>query len=113
MLENPYGERLFEGMRRGHDGAIEAAQVIEKLVAMARDFEAMEDLDAAFGPSPDEIAFDDTLANNAGTMRELSDATLRRNAVVVDGKPRTSMPLDRQLRESVKAKPCNPVRRTP
>jgi type I restriction enzyme R subunit len=85
---------------------VETAQVIEKLIQMAKDFQA------ALGLNPDEIVFYDALANNESAVRELGDDTLKKIAVEITEKLRNSTTVDWQVRESVRAKLRILVRRT-
>jgi len=112
VLEKKYGDRLLETLRRYHNRAIETAQVIEELIAMAKEFQAALEREAALGLGPDEIAFYDALANNESAVRELGDDTLKKIAIEITEKLRASTTVDWQVRESVRAKLRILVRRT-
>ena len=56
------------------------------------------------GLSPDEIAFYDALADRPDVLREMGDETLKRLAVELTQKLRSSTTVDWQVRESVRAK---------
>jgi type I restriction enzyme R subunit len=92
--------------------AIETAQVIEELIALAKEFQAELEREQALGLSPDEIAFYDALANNESAVRELGDETLKKIALEITEKLRASTTVDWQVRESVRAKIRILVRRT-
>ncbi len=111
VQEMKYGERLLETLRKYHNRAIETAQVIEELIQMARDFQAAMKRDEELGLSPDEIAFYDALANNESAVRELGDETLKKIAHELTEKLRASTTVDWQVRDSVRAKMRNMVRR--
>ncbi len=111
VQEMKYGERLLETLRKYHNRAVETAQVIEELIQMAKDFQAAMKRDEALGLSPDEIAFYDALANNESAMRELGDAILKKIAQELTEKLRASTTVDWQVRDSVRAKMRNMVRR--
>jgi type I restriction enzyme, R subunit len=104
VQEKKYGDRLLETLRKYHNRAIETAQVIEELIQMAKEFQAVLEREAALGLSPDEIAFYDALANNESAVRELGDETLKAIAREVTEKLRASTTVDWQVRESVRAK---------
>ena len=112
VQEKKYGDRLLETLRKYHNRAVETAQVIEELIQMAKDFQATLEREAALGLSRDEIAFYDALANNESAVRELGDDTLKKIAVEITEKLRSSTTVDWQKRESVRAKLRILVRRT-
>lgn len=112
VQEKKYADRLQETLRKYNNRGIETAQVIEELIAMAKQFQAEMERDAALGLNPDEIAFYDALASNESAVRELGDETLKKIAVEITDKLRKSTTVDWQVRESVRAKLRILVRRT-
>lgn len=111
VQEMKYGERLLETLRKYHNRAIETAQVIEELIEMAKDFQEAMKRHEELGLSPDEIAFYDALANNESAVRELGDEILKKIALELTKKLRASTTVDWQVRDSVRAKMRNMVRR--
>ncbi|MDX9964080.1 DUF3387 domain-containing protein [Desulfobacter postgatei] len=111
VQELKYGERLLETLRKYNNRAIETAQVIEELIQMAKDFQAAMKRDEELGLSPDEIAFYDALANNESALRELGDEILKKIAHELTEKLRVSTTVDWQVRDSVRAKMRNMIRR--
>ncbi|WP_084612729.1 type I restriction endonuclease subunit R [Pseudogulbenkiania sp. MAI-1] len=112
VQEKKYGDRLLETLRKYHNRAIETAQVIEELIQMAKEFQAVLEREAALGLGQDEIAFYDALANNESAVRELGDETLKKIAIEITEKLRASTTVDWQVRESVRARLRILVRRT-
>lgn len=112
VQEKKYADRLQETLRKYNNRGIETAQVIEELIAMAKQFQAEMERDAALGLNPDEVAFYDALASNESAVRELGDETLKKIAVEITDKLRKSTTVDWQVRESVRAKLRILVRRT-
>jgi len=112
VQEKKYSDRLQETLRKYNNRGIETAQVIEELIAMAKQFKADMERDEALGLNPDEIAFYDALVTNESAVRELGDDKLRALAVEVTNKLRGSTTVDWQVRESVRAKLRILVRRT-
>ena len=112
VQEKKYLDRLLETLRNYHNRAIETAQVIEELIQMAREFQAVLEREAALGLSQDEIAFYDALANNESALRELGDENLKKIAIEITEKLRNSTTVDWQVRESVRARLRILVRRT-
>lgn len=112
VQEKKYADRLQETLRRYNNRGIETAQVIEELIAMAKQFQKELERDAALGLNPDEVAFYDALASNESAVRELGDEILKTIAVEITEKLRKSTTVDWQVRESVRAKLRILVRRT-
>ena len=112
VQEKKFSDRLQETLRQYNNRAIETAQVIEELIAMAKEFQAVLDRDTALGLNPDEIAFYDALAYNESAVRELGDEILKKIAVEITEKLRRSTTVDWQIRESVRAQLRILVRRT-
>ncbi len=104
VQEKKYGDRLLETLRKYHNRAIETAQVIEELIQMAKEFQAVLEREAALGLGQDEIAFYDALANNESAVRELGDDILKKIAIEITEKLRASTTVDWQVRESVRAR---------
>ncbi|WP_396622288.1 type I restriction endonuclease subunit R [Marinobacter sp. W-8] len=112
VQEKKYADRLQETLRKYNNRAIETAQVIEELIAMAKQFQEEMAHEAALGLNPDEIAFYDALANNESAVRELGDEILKKIAIEITDKLRKSTTVDWQVRESVRARLRVLVRRT-
>jgi type I restriction enzyme R subunit len=112
VQEKRYRDRLEETLRRYNNRGIETAQVIEELIAMAHQFKADIEREAALGLNPAEIAFYDALATNESAVRELGDATLKAIAIEITEKLRKSTTVDWQVRESVRSQLRILVRRT-
>ena len=112
VQEKKYSDRLQATLRKYNNRGIETAQVIEELIAMAKQFQQELERDAALGLNPDEIAFYDALANNESAVRERGDAILKAIAIELTDKLRNSTTVDWQVRESVRARLRILVRRT-
>lgn len=112
VQEQKYSERLLATLNRYHARAIETAQVIEELIQMAKDFQETLKREDELGLNPDEVAFYDALANNESAVRELGDDILKKIAVEITEKLRKSTTVDWQVRDSVRAKLRNLVRRS-
>jgi type I restriction enzyme R subunit len=107
-----YGDRLMATLRKYHNRSIETAQVIEELIAMAKEYQADLLREQSLGLGHDEIAFYDALANNESAVRQLGDDTLKQIAIEITEKLRKSADIDWQIRDSVRAKLRILVRRT-
>jgi type I restriction enzyme R subunit len=103
VQEKKYSDRLLETLRRYHNRAIETAQVIEELIAMAKDFQAALQRNEELGLNPDEIAFYDALAERPEVLEQMGDETLKALAAELTEKLRASTTVDWQVRDSVRA----------
>ncbi|MGH8609690.1 MAG: type I restriction endonuclease subunit R, partial [Gammaproteobacteria bacterium] len=72
-----FSEMLEQTVRRYQNRAVEAAQVIEELIALARDMREANARGEALGLTEDEIAFYDALETNDSAVKVLGDETLR------------------------------------
>lgn len=99
-----FSELLQQSLTRYRNRAVETAQVIEELIAMAKKFQAEAQRGMELGLSPDEMAFYDALATNETAVRELGDETLKKIAVELVVKLRGSVTVDWAKRETVRAK---------
>ncbi|RXG13256.1 type I restriction endonuclease subunit R [Leeuwenhoekiella aestuarii] len=111
VQEKKYGDRLIETLRKYNNRAIETAQVIELLIEMHHDFVKAMRKEKDLGLTPDEIRFYFALAENNTGDKALADENLKKIAVEITAKLRASTTVDWQVRESVKAKIRNMVRR--
>lgn len=112
VQEKKFADRLSATLKKYHNRAIETAQVIEELIAMAKDFQQALQRDAELGLNPDEVAFYDALADNESAVRELGDDTLKKIASEITEKLRQSTTIDWQKRETVRSRLRVLVRRT-
>lgn len=99
-----FSELLQDSLTRYRNRAIETAQVIEELIAMAKQFQAAANRGEQLGLNAEEMAFYDALAANEASVRTLGDETLRKIAVELTAKLRASNLVDWYVRESVRAK---------
>jgi type I restriction enzyme R subunit len=99
-----FSELLQQSLTRYRNRAIETAQVIEELIAMARKFQEAAQRGEALGLNSDEMAFYDALAMNESAVRELGDVTLRKIAVELTQRLHDSVTVDWAKRETVRAK---------
>jgi type I restriction enzyme R subunit len=111
VSEKKYSDRIMETLRKYHNRAIETAQVIEELIKMAKEMAADAEQAAKLGLTSDEIAFYRALIQNESAVKELGDNNLRDLAKFVTEQLRNSTTVDWQVRDSVRAKLRNLVRR--
>ena len=98
-----FAEMLEQTIRRYQSRAIEAAQVIEELIALAKDIREAEGRGEALGLSEAEVAFYDALETNDSAVKVLGDETLRTIARELVQTVRSNVTIDWTLRENVRA----------
>ena len=98
-----FAEMLEQTVRRYANRAIEAAQVIEELIQLARDMREANSRGEALGLSEDELAFYDALETNDSAVQVLGDETLREIARELVETVRKNVKIDWTLRENVRA----------
>lgn len=99
-----FSDLLQASLARYRNRAIETAQVIEELIAMAKRFQEAAERGEHLGLNSDELAFYDALASNEAAVRELGDDTLKKIAVALTQNLRKSVTVDWAKREAVRAK---------
>ena len=104
VQEKKYSERLLSALAKYHNRQIETAQVIEEMIAMAKDFQEALKRNEKLGLNPDEIAFYDALAERPEVLETMGDATLKKLATELTNNLRSSTTVDWQVRDSVRAR---------
>ncbi len=99
-----FAELLEQTIRRYQSRAVEAAQVIEELIDLARELRAASARGEALGLSDDELAFYDALGVNDSAVQVLGDETLRGIARELVETVRNNVTIDWTQRENVRAK---------
>ena len=99
-----FAEMLEQTLRRYQNRAIEAAQVIEELIELARKMREANARGEELGLTDDELAFYDALETNDSAVKVLGDETLRDIARELVAKVRSNVTIDWTLRENVRAK---------
>ena len=94
---------LDQALRRYQNRAIETAQVIEELIALARDMREADSRGEALGLSTDELAFYDALETNDSAVKVLGEPTLQAIARELVKAVQANLTIDWLSRESVRA----------
>lgn len=104
VKQRKFSDLLEKSLGRYANRAIEAAQVIEELIAMAKQFK--EDLErrVSHNLSPEEEAFYDALAQNESAQELMGEEILVEMAREVAKKLRDNYTVDWAVRESVRAR---------
>ncbi len=98
-----FAQMLEQTLRRYQNRAIEAAQVIEELIQLARELREADARGEELGLSEDELAFYDALETNDSAVQVLGDETLRTIARELVETVRNNVTIDWTLRENVRA----------
>ena len=98
-----FADLLEQTIRRYQNRAIEAAQVIEELIELARDMRNANARGEALGLTEDEIAFYDALETNDSAVKVLGEPTLRAIAQELVKTVRANVSIDWTVRENVRA----------
>ncbi|MDE0075421.1 MAG: type I restriction endonuclease subunit R [Gammaproteobacteria bacterium] len=98
-----FAEMLEQTVHRYGNRAIEAGQVIEELIQLAREMREANARGEELGLSEDELAFYDALETNDSAVTVLGDETLRDIARELVETVRNNIKIDWTLRENVRA----------
>jgi len=98
-----FAEMLELAIRRYQSRAIEAAQVIEEMIALAKEMREAGKRGEQLGMTEDELAFYDALETNDSAVKILGDETLRKIAQELVVTVRANVTIDWTVRENVRA----------
>ncbi|MBM3892095.1 MAG: DUF3387 domain-containing protein, partial [Verrucomicrobia bacterium] len=99
-----FGEMLEASIRKYQNRAIEAAAVIEELIALAKEMREAGKRGEQLGLTEDETAFYDALEVNDSAVKVLGEPTLKAIAHELVETIRNSVTIDWTEREAVRAK---------
>ena len=98
-----FAEMLEQTIRRYQNRAIEAAQVIEELIGLAKEMRQANERGQTLGLTEDELAFYDALETNDSAVKVLGDDVLRAIARELVAIVRANVTIDWTVRENVRA----------
>ncbi len=98
-----FAEMLELAIRRYQNRAIEAAQVLEELIGLAKKMREANARGEQLGMTEDELAFYDALETNDSAVKILGDVTLRKIAQELVTTVRANVTIDWTVRENVRA----------
>src|SRR5271157_5018642 len=98
-----FSEMLAEAIRKYQNRAIQAAQVIEELIGLAKQVREDAARGEKLGLSEDEVAFYDALEVNDSAVKVLGDATLKTIARELVDTVRRNTAIDWTVRENIRA----------
>ena len=98
-----FADMLEQAIRRYQNRAIEAAQVIEQLIALAKEMREADRRGEELNLTEEELAFYDALETNDSAVKVLGDETLRDIARELVETVRKNVTIDWTMRENVRA----------
>ena len=98
-----FASMLERSIRTYQNRAIEAAQVIEELIQIAKEMRQAQERGDNLGLSDEELAFYDALEVNDSAVKVLGDETLRAIAVELVKTVRQNVSIDWTMKESARA----------
>ncbi len=107
-----FASMLERSIRIYQNRTIEAAQVIEELIQIAKEMRQAQERGDDLGLSDEELAFYDALEVNDSAVQVLGDETLRTIAVELVETVRRNVSIDWTMKESARAKIRVMVKRT-
>ena len=99
-----FSDKLKKSLNAYHNRAISTMEVIEELIALAKDLDAAGKRGEKLGLTDDEVAFYDALATNQSAVQAMGDAKLKVIAAELITKVKASVTIDWTLRESARAR---------
>ena len=104
VLGKSFADLLEQALRRYQARLIEAAQVIEELIALAKEMRDADRRGEQLDLSEDEVAFYDALETNDSAVKVLGDEILRTIARELVKTVKSNVSIDWMVRENVRAK---------
>lgn len=99
-----FSEKLKKTLNGYHNRAISTMEVIEELIALAKELDTASKRGEQLGLTDDEVAFYDALAVNESAVVAMGDDKLKLIAAELITQVRKSVTIDWTLRESARAK---------
>jgi type I restriction enzyme R subunit len=104
VLGRSFSKLLDEAIAKYRNRAIETAQVIEELIALAKDVHAAANRGETLGLTDEEVAFYDALAENASARQMMGDEKLKFLAHELVDRVRQNVTIDWASKEGARAK---------
>jgi type I restriction enzyme, R subunit len=98
-----FSEKLEQAIIRYHNRSITSLEVIEEMIAIAKEMKAASDRGVQLGLDEDELAFYDALETNDSAVAILGDQILRDIALELHRAIRNSITVDWTVRENIRA----------
>jgi type I restriction enzyme R subunit len=98
-----FAEMLETAVKKYQNRAIEAAEIIQELIELAKELRKSENRTLELGLNEDEVAFYDALAENGSARDMIGDEKLRVIAQLLVKQVKRSLSIDWTLRENARA----------
>ncbi len=98
-----FAQMLEQAVRKYQNRALEAAEVIQELIRLAKEMREAGRRGEKLGLNEDEVAFYDALAENGSAVKVMGDERLKLLAMELVLRVRQSVTIDWQLRENARA----------
>lgn len=99
-----FSRRLEDAVARYHANAISALEMIQELIALAKELKASQQRGEDLGLTPEEIAFYDALADNESAVEAMGNDRLRVIASELVDQLQSNVTVDWHKRESARAR---------
>jgi len=106
-----FSEMLEESIRKYQNRSLQAAQIVQELIDLAKDMREAHGRGEKLGLTEDELAFYDALETNDSAVKVLGDETLKKIALELLDTVRKNTSIDWTVKESVRAKLRTMVKR--
>lgn len=103
VIARSFAEMLEKTLKKYQNRAIETAQIIEELIALAKDMNAATARGENLGLTEDELAFYDALETNDSAVKVLGEPTLKKIARELVTSVKKNVTIDWTVRENVRA----------
>jgi len=104
IKSDSFSKMLADALAKYKNGTIEAAQVIEELIEIARQMKQATDEGKVTGLEDDEVAFYDALRANGSAMAVMGDTQLRELAQMLVKRVRSNISIDWTVRTNAQAR---------
>lgn len=98
-----FAQMLEDAVKKYQNRSIEAAQVIDELIQLAKDMKKAQERGDELGLTDDEVAFYDALSDNNSAKEMMGDEQLKFLAQKLVDRVKQSVSIDWQVRENARA----------
>lgn len=104
IKSDTFSKMLADALAKYKNGTIEAAQVIEELIEIAKQMKTAADEGKVTGLGDDEVAFYDALRQNGSAVEVMGDGQLRELAQMLVKRVRNNISIDWTIRTNAQAR---------
>lgn len=104
VKSDSFSQMLSDALAKYKNGTVEAAQVIEELIEIAKQMKVASEEGKVTGLEDDEVAFYDALRSNGSAMAVMEDKQLRELAQLLVKRVRSNISVDWTIRANAQAR---------